>query len=97
MVVGPSRSAFVIVRTTAPDRRFGRSGHEDPVGGTADDGIEPLPMRRPSLEHGRAAQVDQACHTARLTLNSLPVFDWTMISFLPFGVASMPFTLKPDW
>ena len=33
----------------------------------------------------------------RLTLNSLPVFDWTMTSVRPFGVASMPFALKFAW
>jgi hypothetical protein len=31
------------------------------------------------------------------TLKSRPVFDWTITSVLPSGVASMPLTLKPAW
>ena len=72
--------------------------HDDPVAGAAHDGIERPPVEQePVAGHGRAAEIDQAGLPRRLTLNSLAVFDWTMISVLPFRVASMPFTLNPDW
>ena len=31
-----------------------------------------------------------------VTVNSLPVPDWTITSVAPFWVASMPFTLNPE-
>ena len=98
IVVGKSRFAGSLMRrTTRPLLRFGESAIFATTSSAFCTTYSVLPSSRIPSPFGTlsppASAIVRATPFAPV-VKSLPVFDWTKTSVFPFGVASMPLTLK---